>query len=371
MRICYVANPNSIHVRRWIHYFLERGHEVHVVTGRPLESSVPAGTFLHFVRAPKVPRLRNLVLGWAMRRCIRAIEPDIVHAHQVSPDGWLAAMAGYHPLLLSAWGSDLLLAPRRAWRYRLLIRWALRRADAIACVSETLAQTARSLGADPAQVEVAPWGVDLSVFYPAEQREGLRGAWGLGEGPVVISLRAMRPLYNPFVIAQAIPLILARVASVRFVIRAYAFDVECLKRFQSSILEAGAESRVSYVGELPEDRAIADLYRASDVAISVPSSDGVPQSVLEAMACGVVPVLSDLPSLREWVRHGEEGLFVPVGDVEGLAEAVVRLLTDTALRARLRANAIRLVRERADARAAMARYEAIYERLVGGRAASR
>ncbi len=364
MRLCYVANPNSIHVRRWVSHFLARGHEVHIVTCRPVETTLPEGAALHRLHAPKIPRLRNLAVGLAVRRCIRTLQPDVVHAHQVSPDGWLAAMAGYHPLLLSAWGSDLLLAPRRAWRYRMLIRWALRQADAIVCVSETLAQAARSLGADPARVEVVPWGVDLTVFHPAPRSIAARHAWGLETGPVVVSVRAMRPLYNPLVIAQAIPHILSQVPRAQFVVRTYAADAQCLARFRSLVAQAGAEERVSYVGELPDDRAIAELYRASDIAISVPSSDGLPQSVFEAMACGVVPVLSDLPSLREWVRDEEEGLFVPVGDVLGLAEAVVRLLKDADLRARLRANAIRLVQERADARKAKQRYEEIYEQLA-------
>ncbi|MGC8960711.1 MAG: glycosyltransferase family 4 protein [Chloroflexia bacterium] len=363
MRLCYVANPNSIHVRRWIAYFLEQGHEVHILTGRPVASQVPDGAVLHWIRVPRVPRLRNLALGLAMRRCIWAIRPDIVHAHQVSPDGWLAAMAGYHPLLLSAWGSDLLLAPRRALRYRVFIRWALRQADAVVCVSRTLAQAAQALGADPERLHVVPWGVDLSIFRPPEEQQLARRSLGL-EGPVVLSLRAMRPLYNPLVIAQAIPQILARVPCAQFVIRTYAADSQCLSRFQSLLCEPGVQRQIRYVGELADDLAIAELYRASDVAISVPSSDGLPQSVFEAMACGVVPVLSDLPSLREWIRHEEEGLFVPVGDAPRLAEAVILLLTDVPLRKRLRHNAIRLVQQRADSRIAKQRYEEIYEGLA-------
>jgi glycosyltransferase involved in cell wall biosynthesis len=74
--------------------------------------------------------------------------------------------------------------------------------------------------------------------------------------------------------------------------------------------------------------------------------------------------LSDLPSLREWIQHEEQGLFVPTGDVKAIAGAIVRLLKDEALRKRLSANGVRLVRQRADSKVLMQRMEDIYRRLV-------
>ena len=108
---------------------------------------------------------------------------------------------------------------------------------------------------------------------------------------------------------------------------------------------------MDYIGDLPDDDAIAELYRRATVAVSVPSSDGMPQSVLEAMACGAVPVLSDLPSLREWVSDGREAFFVPIGDSTALSQAIVRLLDDPVLLARLRSAGQERVREQADSRA--------------------
>ncbi|MGQ9599930.1 MAG: glycosyltransferase family 4 protein [Anaerolineae bacterium] len=364
MRLCYIANSNSIHVRRWVRHFVGRGHEVHLISTRPGEAPIPAGIFLHSIAAPPVPRLRNLALGFAIRREVRRIQPDLVHAHQISPDGWLAAMAGYHPLLLTAWGSDLLLAPRKALRYHLLIRWALRQADYVTCVSESLAQVARSLGADPARLEVAPWGVDTEVFHPGPPNPELRRQLDLGPGPVVLSIRALRPLYNPLVIAQAIPLVLQKVPEAQFVIRSHLYEPDLLARFQVILQESGVEDRVRWVGDLSDDQAIAELYRLAEVAVSVPLSDGMPQSVLEAMACGAPPVVSDVPSLHEWIEEGREGLFVPVGDSQALSAAIVRLLRDEALRKRLQTHGLELVRQRADRVQWMAYAEAIYERLV-------
>jgi glycosyltransferase involved in cell wall biosynthesis len=370
VRLCYVANPNSIHVQRWVRYFADRGHEIHLINARSAPASPVPGVTLHQVRPFPLPRMRNLALGYAIRRLVRQIKPDLLHAHQVSPDGWLAAIAGFHPLLITAWGSDLLLGPHVGRRFRLLIRWALRQADYVTCVSENLAQAAQALGADPARLEVAPWGIDTEVFCPAEGSMDFRTRLGLGPGPVVLSVRAIRPVYNPLDIAQAVPHVLEHVPGAQFVVRTYTYDPDLLARFQTIIEEHNVAGSVCYVGDLPDDEAIADLYRIADIAVSVPSSDGAPLSVLEAMACGAVPVLSELASLREWVQDRRQGLFVPVGDVEGISAAIVRLLTDEPLRRELRANGLLMVRDRADSRVWMAHAERTYQKLCRSTSAS-
>jgi len=126
-----------------------------------------------------------------------------------------------------------------------------------------------------------------------------------------------------------------------------------------------ATEAVQYVGDLPDDYAIADLYRLADVAVSVPSSDGTPLSVLESLACGTPVVLSDLPALREWVQGQQEGLFAPVGDVQAVGTAIVRLVVDNTLRRELRTNGLALIRQRADSRVWMARAEEMYRGLIG------
>jgi glycosyltransferase involved in cell wall biosynthesis len=174
----------------------------------------------------------------------------------------------------------------------------------------------------------------------------------------------MRPIYNPLDLARAIPFVVDQVPQAGFVIRVYGPDPELLAAFKAIIQEHHVEAHVHYVGEQSSDEDIADLNRMVDVVVSVPSSDGTPLSVLEAMACGTAVVLSDLPSLREWVQDGSEGLFVPVGDVTALSQAIVRLLQDTALRQRLQLNGQELVRQRADRQVWMTRAEEMYQKLI-------
>jgi glycosyltransferase involved in cell wall biosynthesis len=267
--------------------------------------------------------------------------------------------------MVTAWGSDLLVGPTRSLSQRQLARWVLRRADYVTCVSNDLAQAALALGADPERLEVAHWGIDTTVFQPGAPSASLRKKLGLGPGPVVLSIRPVLEKYNPLDVALAIPRVVEKVPSAQFIIRTYAAEPALLSEFRKIVQNASAEESVHYLGDLPDDQAIADLYRLSDIAISVPPSDGTPLSVLEAMASGVVLVLSDLPSLRDWVTDGVEGVLVPVGDPESISSATSRLLTDHELRKRMAESSISLIRKRADRKIWMRRSEEIYLRLMG------
>ncbi len=365
MRLCVIANPNSIHTRRWVGYFAARGHEVHLVGEHRPAKAVPAGVTFHDLTAwTNVRKLRYAAWVWRVRSILRQIRPDVLHAFQVSSAGWLGAAAGFHPFWVSAWGSDLLVAPQRSWLQRRLARQVLRRADYVSGWSQGLAQAARALGVNPERLEVAIPGVDTDTFHPGPPDPVLRTRMGLGSGPVVLSLRSLRSIYRPLDIARAIPHILSQVPTAQFVVLGYGQDLELVARFRAIVEEGGAAGAVQFVEELPGDQAIAELCRLADVALSVPTSDGTPHSVLEALACGVPMVLSDLPALHEWVQGEREALFVPVGDAEAIARATVRLLSDDRLRTNLRTHAAELVRERADAREWMKHAEETYRRLA-------
>jgi len=367
LRLCLIAN-RSIHTQRFTSKLLEMGHEVSLVGFGPAQVPLPRGVRLLDLPGALPPanrgKMRWPLWAVAVRRAVRDQKPDVLHAHQVATGGWLGAAAGYHPFLVTAWGSDLMVGARRSRPQRWLARWVLRKADYVTCVSEGLAEVALGLGARLDRLEVAPWGVDTEVYHPAEDRGALREELGLGGRQVVLSVRSVKPVYNPLDIARAIPLVLQACPGALFIIRSHNSDPALLAQFAEIVDAAGASASVRYVGDLAGERAIADLYRAADVALSVPSSDGTPSSVLEALACGAVPVVSDLPSLREWVGHEVEALRVPVHDVEALAASVIRLLSEEETRRALAVAGGRLVLRRADSRVWMRRYEEIYEGLV-------
>lgn len=364
MRLCLLANPNSVHVQRWATYFIEAGHEVHLIGEHTLSSRLPTGiTFHDLTQLTNLRKLRYLRWALALRGLLDTIHPDVLHAHNVTSAGWLAAASGFHPLLVTSHGSDLMLLGQRSRLHTVLAKWVLHRADYVTCVSQVLEQKALQLGAPAKRLEVAHLGVDLSVFNPGKAEESWQSDGDIKNEPVILSLRVIRRLYNPLDIAATIPLVLERLPQARFVFPTYNSDPQTLKQMKDLITSQKTGHAVDFIPALDGDSAIADLLRACDVAVSVPNSDGTPASVLEAMACQKAVILSDIPALHEWATHEKECLYVPPGDWQTLGQTILRLLDNVQLRRSLGENACKMVQTRADRRKCMQRYEQIYQNL--------
>jgi len=115
----------------------------------------------------------------------------------------------------------------------------------------------------------------------------------------------------------------------------------------------------------PLSRAeMAALYQRAAVTVSPTEHDGTPNTLLEAMASGCLPVCGDLPSLREWISPGENGLLCNAASVDSLATAMLRAIEDRALAARAAEQNPRLIAQRADYAASMRQAEELYEELV-------
>jgi glycosyltransferase involved in cell wall biosynthesis len=364
LKLCLLANPNSVHIQRWATYFVEAGYEVHMIGEHPLTSRLPARvTFHDLTRLANLRKLRYLGWALALRGLLPKIRPDILHAHNITSAGWLAAASGFHPTLVTSHGSDLMLLEERPRAHTILAKWVLRQADYVTCVSQLLAKKARQLGAPAKRVEVAPLGVDLSIFHPGRLDATGRPGRYAGDTPVILSLRAIRQIYNPMDIAAAIPIVLKSIPEARFVFPTYNSDAPLLKQLQNWIASQQLSHAVDFIPPLEGDAAIAEMIRGCDVAISVPASDGTPASVLEAMACQKAVILSDIPALHEWATHERECLYVTPGDIQALSQAMIRLLEDNELRRELGENARALAKSRADRKQWMHRYDQLYRDL--------
>lgn len=366
MRIAYLADPNSVHTRRWIGFFAERGHEVHLLVGahdgvRPdLDERVRLHRYRRF-GARRVPFASSLQGRRALRALLTEIRPDILHAHYLSRFGWQARLSGFHPYVVTPWGSDLFVTMPRSLRARLWGRAALRGADLVTVVSTQMQHAALAAGARPERVERVQFGVDTERFSPAAEGAVEPGAHGVPEGRFIFSPRTLRPLYRHETVIAAVATL---PSDVRVVMSGRGADPAYWEQLAAQAASLGIGERVLIEAEIDDDRMLA-LYRSCVAVVTVPESDGLPVTLLEAMACGTPAVVSDLPAVRELLEGPAPQLIAPVGDADAVGAALGEVLAMAPADRRALGEVLRArVVAEADQRTNMLRMESLYRRLA-------
>jgi glycosyltransferase involved in cell wall biosynthesis len=323
---------------------------------------------LHLLKAsPKRVRLLSYLLDRTsdllhLRRLLKKLRPDIVHAHYATTYGFLGALLHFHPLVVTAWGSDILAAPRRSLAERWMVKCALRKADLMTCDAEHMSKEMRRLGARSANIAIIRFGVDTQKFSP-QMRQRL--AIGARNPPTIISTRLLDPLYDVESLIRCAPYVLAEIPSARFLIAGEGSDEQRLKELARAL---GVSRRTIFLGWLTNSELLRHLSSA-DVYVSTSLSDaGIAASTAEAMACGLPVIVTDVAENSEWVRDGAEGFVVPTRDPKALAEKILYLLKNRDMAAKFGNSGRQVIEERNDYHREMAKMETLYEQLVRRRA---
>ncbi len=350
MKILYIGSVESIHLRRWVSFFAEKGHEVHALdTGAVEEKDKPKNVKIHqiperpFRLKPLRRFLRYVELVKGIRRLIDELEPDLIHVHYIDHFALAAVASGFRPLVTTAWGSDVLIHPKRSLPRWFLARKVIRYSDLITCDAEHMRQALVRFGAKYENVKLVYFGTDLTQFNPGKKESKAFEKIGLANKyPVIISLRALKPIYNVETFVRAIPLVLKRHPDTGFVIVGGGSEEQMLKDLCN---ELGVTASVRFTGRVSDQDL--QLYTASaDIYVSTSLSDaGLAASTAEAMACQVPVVITDFGDNRIWVKEGESGLLFPLRDHQGLAEKLNYLIDKPEEAARLALGGMKVIEE--------------------------
>ena len=167
--LCYLADAADIHTQRWAWHFAERGHRVTVISLNPFD--LEGVNVVYIKPATRWPRLNYIVSALTVRRLIRQLQPDILHAHYATGHGLLGAIAGLHPFVVTAWGTDILISPEESFVYRRLVHWVLERADLVTSMARHMTtHLVERRYVAPDKVITLPFGVDTRQFHPGHRR---------------------------------------------------------------------------------------------------------------------------------------------------------------------------------------------------------
>ena len=322
MRILLLSAPSSVHTQRWANAFAERGHAVHVVGQHdPLDgyhSDVRIEILPH--RGPRgYARNRG-----ALRRIVRSMAPDIVNAHYATGYGILAQAVRDRPLVLNVWGSDVYEFPEKGLLHRWLLRRNLRHADRVVATSKAMA--ARTVAVCPglAPPVVVPFGVDTAVFSPATKQ--------VGHHVVIGTVKTMAHKYGIDTLLEAFALLQKEPGMPPCGLRLVGGGPE-LETYGIRADYLGIADKVLFVGPVPHAQVPHEL-REMDIfaALSRYDSESFGVAAVEASACGLPVVVSDVDGFKEVTVNDVTGHVVRREDPRAAAEALKRLVLSDELR---------------------------------------
>jgi L-malate glycosyltransferase len=336
LRILGIGDAKSRHFARWARRLAERGHEVHVASGRVNPRGELEGLHVHQFQELdpllRVPVLRRFRMVPALTKLADRVQPDVVHSHYLLPYGYWTARAGLGPLVVSPWGKDAIVdawqSPEAEERARVGIAPEL--AHAYVVNSQALEDASVRLGADRSKFHRIFWHARIDGYSPELRDRARWRALGWPDDAIVcLSLRNFRPYSNLDVVLRAFAKARAEVPELRlFSSAGGGWTRTEFDRLASELrLEPYMAVQDVPAAELPSVNASADF------AVTLADVDSSPASLLETMASGVPLVVGLAPSMDEWIQQGEGGELVDDRhDVDAVAAAIVRLARDPELR---------------------------------------
>lgn len=329
MRICFFAGANSAHSYRWIRYFAAVGHEVDWISLAPSAQPIE-GVRFHYMGPLARNPFRVLRQGWALRRLLRKIRPEVLHVHSAGTYGLIAWLSGYHPLIVTAWGSDVLFSLKSPLR-KMLVKRVLRSAELVTCDAEHMRKVLLALGLHTEKVKRINFGVEPDFFTKGGKDMRLLREWGAEGRRVVISLRNLEPVYDVDTLIRAVPIVKEANPDVKFVIGGGGTQELRLKSLARTI---GISDSVIFIGkyslsELPRYLQSADIYVSTSL-----SDAGIAASTAEAMSCCLPVIVSDSGENTEWITDLNNGAVFPARRPDMLAEKINLFLSNPELRVR-------------------------------------
>ena len=295
MKILQVG-PNSVHVSSYISALSETEKDIYLLSEEACD--------FQGVKENFVISFRNLNFFSELKRnrllinLISKLKPDVIHIHQVNRTAYFVSKVACNlkiPIVLTAWGSDVLLVPKRNFFFKYLVTETLKNANLITADSQDMIEAMKALH---------PLGNYKLLQY------GIDPIQALEKEKIVYSNRLHEPLYRIEKVIEYFIQFSTQHPDWKLVIAGTGSQTEHLK---SLVNESNLTLKTSFVGwqKKPENSA---WYAKSSIYISIPTSDGTSVSVLEAMSAGCIPVVADLPVSHEWIVSEKNGIIEKSGE---------------------------------------------------------
>lgn len=326
--IAILSAANNIHTIRWANGLAGKGCRVHVLSlHKPSSDTIaffPEVT-IH-VLAPS-PFLGYFFAYRELKKILVKIRPEILNAHYATGYGLLARLSGFHPLLLSVWGSDVYNFPTYSVFHRFFLKENLKNADALASTSHCMAREIKK-NYDHSHVFITSFGVDEQKFFPFPKNEKKKNVH-------IGTVKTLSENYGIDILLQAFALVRRKcTVDIYLSIAGKGKDEEELRLLAQKL---GIADTVNFLGFISHDQ-VPFVLNSLDIYVALSRKESFGVAVLEASACGKPVVVSDAEGLEEVVENGKTGFVVGKDDPLAAADALLRLIEDPSLRCEMGEN---------------------------------
>ena len=345
MKIIYFSIDYCPHDHRFLSALSESGHQIYYVRlqrgprqteDRPVPANIEQVLWEGGKDIFRWQDLPKYVMG--LRRVIRRIKPDLIHAGPIQTCAFIAVLTGFRPILTMSWGFDLMKDVYRGRWWEFATRYTLKRSTYFTSDAMVTRDKAVEYGMNPEKTVVFPWGVDLNHFTPRN--------WSLDTDSsfTVFCNRSWEPNYGVDVLAGAFVKVAQQRPDVSLMLLSGGSQAAAIRQI---LIRGGVEDRVTFPGQI-SNAELPRFYHMADLYVSPSHVDGSSVSLMEALACGLPCLVSDIPANMEWVREGENGWLFPDGNADALAAKILAAMENHKSLPEIGHNARAVAEERTD-----------------------
>lgn len=360
IKLCLIGNAASVHNQNLVNFLKNRNYEVHFISTTKVE--IPKVKIYYLGKNYFTPWFFNSALR-KIKDLIKEIQPDVVHGQDLVFAGIWANLSGFHPYVVTTWGSDVWKFNTFIFLEKYLIRKTLQEADLVTGSSIALKQQSLKIGMPEKNWQLVHFGINLEVFKRKKILKSLRQKLGINQDQKIIFCpRSIAPVYNTDVLIDTMALI-DREANAKLILMGTGAESKYFQKVKEQIKIRNLEEEVIFLKSISREM-IVNLYNLADVVVSLTSSDGCSVSFLEAMACEKKIVATELPYIKEW-KKGKNLWTVPVREVKATAPALMAALNYPSLKWQKIGRANRqLVLKAAEVNSNFEKLDGLYRELI-------
>lgn len=345
MKICFISPFNSIHIEKWINYFYHKQYKTILITDSEIiNNNIKAECFYLKKKKSKINFWFNIIRTFFL---LKKINPGIIHFHYIFGISWVSFLLKKNSFIITVWGGDI-LSEQGALTTALsniIVKKSLKKAKFVTVHSNYLKNRLIQLGVNRNKIKFISFGVDLDLFKKKKINKLELKLPKIKKGvKVLLSIRIPRKEYNIDRIIKSFEKVTKIYPNIILLIKKYCSDKNYLKYLDNLIYNKKLEKKIIFINETAYKK-IPNLYNFSDLVISLPDSDGLPISVLETMACGVVPIMSNLKEYKDDFINNVNAVFVKHNNISDISKKIIDTLSNNKIKKRIINNNLKYVKK--------------------------